>query len=292
MLYSTGAAFSNKSITAKGANQFQTPVSGTIAFDTVTHAGTATLDPFPFAENGNASATSITMQAVGDGMGGMGNLVVANMNFNWGGNNGIPTSIVLDAAGFFNATNADFADGVLDQSDTAVTTYGAIPSSDGTYDSGIPVNGGYLQLGAVPIATTDWNMSLLAGCSEGVDANYADNTGGGCMGIPFSGGTPFIADLTDNPNRYDLSTTATGDLLDNGTGVGKGVGGNPMVDGPFKGFNANFDILSLQFDSQVAGSIGPFDVAAPSAIPIPAAVWLFGSGLLGLVGVARRKKAT
>jgi hypothetical protein len=28
----------------------------------------------------------------------------------------------------------------------------------------------------------------------------------------------------------------------------------------------------------------------PSAVPVPAAVWLFGSGLLGLVGVARRRK--
>jgi len=28
----------------------------------------------------------------------------------------------------------------------------------------------------------------------------------------------------------------------------------------------------------------------PQVIPIPAAVWLFGSGLLGLVGMARRKK--
>ena len=28
------------------------------------------------------------------------------------------------------------------------------------------------------------------------------------------------------------------------------------------------------------------------AVPVPAAVWLFGSGLLGLVGVARRKKAS
>ena len=27
------------------------------------------------------------------------------------------------------------------------------------------------------------------------------------------------------------------------------------------------------------------------AVPVPAAVWLFGSGLLGLVGMARRKKA-
>ena len=32
-------------------------------------------------------------------------------------------------------------------------------------------------------------------------------------------------------------------------------------------------------------------VDAVSAVPVPAAVWLFGSGLLGLVGVARRKKA-
>lgn len=29
----------------------------------------------------------------------------------------------------------------------------------------------------------------------------------------------------------------------------------------------------------------------PSTVPVPAAVWLFGSGLLGLVGMARRKKA-
>ena len=29
---------------------------------------------------------------------------------------------------------------------------------------------------------------------------------------------------------------------------------------------------------------------AATVIPVPAAVWLFGSGLLGLVGVARRKK--
>jgi hypothetical protein len=27
----------------------------------------------------------------------------------------------------------------------------------------------------------------------------------------------------------------------------------------------------------------------PSAVPVPAALWLFGSGLLGLVGVARRR---
>jgi len=31
--------------------------------------------------------------------------------------------------------------------------------------------------------------------------------------------------------------------------------------------------------------------SALSPVPVPAAVWLFGSGLIGLVGIARRKKA-
>ena len=33
-----------------------------------------------------------------------------------------------------------------------------------------------------------------------------------------------------------------------------------------------------------------FATFAPSAVPVPAAVWLFGSGLVGLMGVARRKQ--
>ena len=37
---------------------------------------------------------------------------------------------------------------------------------------------------------------------------------------------------------------------------------------------------------QIEGTIAS---TAPSAVPVPAAAWLFGSGLLGLVGVARRK---
>ena len=53
-----------------------------------------------------------------------------------------------------------------------------------------------------------------------------------------------------------------------------------MQDGPFGNNYANFDAQELTITSYT-----------PSAIPVPAAVWLFGSGLLGLVGVARRKKA-
>lgn len=37
--------------------------------------------------------------------------------------------------------------------------------------------------------------------------------------------------------------------------------------------------------------VGPFGTVEIAAVPVPAAVWLFGSGLLGLVGIARRKMA-
>lgn len=48
-----------------------------------------------------------------------------------------------------------------------------------------------------------------------------------------------------------------------------------------KNEGTSFDV---RYDNLTYGTV------TPSTIPIPAAVWLFGSGLLGLVGIARRKK--
>ncbi len=45
--------------------------------------------------------------------------------------------------------------------------------------------------------------------------------------------------------------------------------------------NTNIDTLSL--------SANGLSIAAVSAVPLPPAVWLLGSGLLGLAGIARRK---
>ena len=54
-----------------------------------------------------------------------------------------------------------------------------------------------------------------------------------------------------------------------------------LIGGPFSGFRGLVDI----------GSGNSIHVTSVSYVPVPAAVWLFGSGLLGLIGVARRKKS-
>jgi hypothetical protein len=62
------------------------------------------------------------------------------------------------------------------------------------------------------------------------------------------------------------------------------------------GFTANGSSGKLQ--SYILGTAGlsangtlTFTANPTSAVPLPAAVWLFGSGLMGLVGVSRRRKA-
>lgn len=52
--------------------------------------------------------------------------------------------------------------------------------------------------------------------------------------------------------------------------MGSGAPGHPTIEGPTVGFSYSFDLLL-------------------TPVPVPAAAWLFGSGLLGLIGVARRK---
>ena len=58
-----------------------------------------------------------------------------------------------------------------------------------------------------------------------------------------------------------------------------------MTDGPLASQLLDFHVTS----SLLAIVENPFPIYSP--VPIPSAVWLFGSGLLGLIAVARRKKA-
>jgi len=84
-------------------------------------------------------------------------------------------------------------------------------------------------------------------------------------------------------NVFDSNVVDASNAIDiwNVLGVGTGAA-------PDNTASVDFNVLVLA----PAGGAGYFDSITAnqvSAVPVPAAVWLFGSGLLGLVGVARRK---
>ena len=65
-------------------------------------------------------------------------------------------------------------------------------------------------------------------------------------------------------------------------------------DAVFFGFESNNDIARITIDKVAGNSLSYTfidDIRYETVVPIPAAVWLFGSGLIGLIGLARRKKA-
>ena len=144
------------------------------------------------------------------------------------------------------------------------TTYGP-----GTYDV-LTTNGSGAVGPSGTVAGCTGNGSNAA-CYEGIVVGA-----GQVMGhILFDWGTSLDIDVVNVWNVSGAGVYSSQDvqLAHPASESLDGIPGLSMIDGPFGGYNANFNFT-----------------AAPAAIPVPAAVWLFGSGLLGLVGVARRKK--
>ena len=223
MLDPGGAVFTNNAAKYYYADPIvnygmRTPMSGTVQFDTTTMSGSAVMGSFSFvADEKIATAHDITFQAIGDGAGGEGPLIIGNLLFDWDGNNNIPVEIVLDGSGLFAAMPTMMPGDVI--------TGGALPASNDVTLKGF----GSAPIGPSPMATTTYN-------TDGVS-------------------------ITGNDT----------------------IGGSPMTTIPFADHNANFDMKVITF-------VGCSADCTPPPIPVPAAVWLFGSGLLGLVGVARRRK--
>jgi len=63
-------------------------------------------------------------------------------------------------------------------------------------------------------------------------------------------------------------------LADISLGTDDGIGGSPMDNGPFSGFSVNLDFTTLTV----------------TTIPVPASAWLFGTGLISLLSIARKRR--
>lgn len=193
----------------------RTQITGTFTIDTQTGSGSMTVNPFHFCSAGDLQIHDFTLQAVGDGSGGPGTLIVGAYQWDWNGNDNVDTGIVFDAAGFLSAAVGGLGPG------DSVSGTGSLPASNDLAIMKYPI-------GPAALATTTYNTDYQ---NSGIPAISGDD----------------------------------------------GIGGSPMDSGPFQNLYFNLDIASMQV------------VIDTATVPVPATLWLFGSGLLGLLGIARRK---
>jgi hypothetical protein len=139
----------------------------------------------------------------------------------------------------------------------------------------------------------DSELPLLIEHVSGNPFSVTSFEAGEWMG-PFAG-NPAQVSTTGNP------INVTGVLAGGGTITTTFIsdatpsdGFGPNVDFEVFTFGAGWtNLIALEFqtsaDSSAQFGYDNIVVNAASVVPVPAAVWLFGSGLLGLIGFARRK---
>jgi hypothetical protein len=145
-----------------------------------------------------------------------------------------------------------------------------------------PLTGGYVLK-----ARFDSEGNLLDGNVK-ITGSIMNDDGMGSMG----GGKLFEAELGSDMSDTDYAFTS--DLIGfNTSNITCSSVISQMIPGGCEQYGSvylpldegDFDGLMDRYYSR-----GRAVTSMPSAIPVPAAVWLFGSGLIGLVGMARRCK--
>lgn len=189
---------------------------------------------------------------------------------------------------------------------TMLTSIGSMVGSDsnvsftwdGTFNTSVSGAGNATLSSSTPFYGYNWSTHNVSIYGPGTYTVFSDCAPGnpGCgsgTAIPFTVapnqvGVHLLFDWGINKdmdlvNVWDLNATFPGNPPSSWDAAssdanGDGVRGIPFVDGTFVGFNANFNVNGV-----VAMN--------PSPTPVPAAAWLLGSGLLGLMGFAKRKIA-
>lgn len=151
--------------------------------------------------------------------------------------------------------------------------------------------GGYLQMdnttaawGGVAVSTDDPAGSLLA--DFGVVAGNSYDFLFDMKAVSGAGGGSGIKIESWNEAGF-LSTT--GDQVFAATSDWASYSYNYTIDAGAT--RLKIVLLGINADSVMGYDNVCIDDCSTAPIPVPAAAWLFGSGLLGLFGIARRKKA-
>ncbi len=115
----------------------------------------------------------------------------------------------------------------------------------------------------IDIADVDFLLTATRGSNNGIDYIFTNGaiTAGSYINTTF---------VTLTMSEFSGIATFAADLASGG-----------RIEGGF--------FMSGSIASDFGGSV--LTAKAGPVVPVPAAVWLFGSGLIGLIGVARRKKS-
>jgi hypothetical protein len=174
--------------------------------------------------------------------------------------------LVFNVAGFSLVLN-DLPD---------IPGYGALITSNGD------VAGSTSGWSQAQVDNAGNKISVHIGGLNAVESNSTANGAGNGSGVagPTSGDAYFGA------NTW-LSNLGGGLPFNNTAGVDTALSFWQL--GTSDGSDA---VATLLDGSWTLSGNGTLTYSAVSPIPVPAAVWLFGSGLVGMIGVARRKTAT
>jgi len=126
--------------------------------------------------------------------------------------------------------------------------------------------------------------SVLAQMAEGDDLIWTgsgDDTIGGNQGNDIIDGGLGIDTVTFQGILTDYSIVQLIDGTYQVTGITDTLQGTDTI--------SNVELAS--FSTQTSNTTYNLADIAVSAVPIPPAVWLFGSGVIGLIGIAKRKKS-
>jgi hypothetical protein len=149
---------------------------------------------------------------------------------------------------------------------------------------------------ATVLTATDGDVNFLFSPINGYDLYMFDDDAFGSIEnllVPLPSVVGIAGPQTDSIGTYHLASNINGSLRLDGAspdfvvGITNDGGATWIMDSnPVFYGNGNAVSLSFVLD-QGAGQVLVVDVI--QSVPVPATVWLFGSGLIGLVGIARRR---
>jgi len=131
-----------------------------------------------------------------------------------------------------------------------------------------------------------WGGDLAAGTYN----SYFFHTDKDVQNQLFTGSMTFAQEIVGI--IYKQTELGLTDPIFGAPGTTYGAGGSGRIfelDGPDNWLSLSADRKTLEFKTVVQHNMDDMRILT-AAVPVPAAVWLFGSGLLGLVGIARRRK--